>query len=351
MTDTDTTTDADTVTDTDTTTDTDTLTDTDTTTEVDVILDADDDALTDSGTDPDADGGTVTPPGGFIADHLIAKEGVLRSIPVSAINAARENLHILYCGTSHSTQVMQGMAGLVQYKTGDDTLFAFTTDGVPVAGSLDIHYNGASGTDLSNDGVDADGHTDYFHGTVEYLDNHPDVNVVMWSWCSIEGHDVQIYLDNFDELIDMYRAGGSKGRTEGNAVTFVFMSGYALGSDGDDPGAEHSPYNNAMAIRTYCEENNQFLLDYWSQDVYEYETDAYNPGESGNANVQHWNYCNAHTVGENWYQCRDWITGAVEYPAHTEDDPTYAQHLTGNRRAYAAWWIWARVAGWDGTLE
>ena len=41
----------------------------------------------------------------------------------------------------------------------------------------------------------------YFDGTVEYLNDpaHADVNVVMWSWCSIEGHDVQIYLDNFEE--------------------------------------------------------------------------------------------------------------------------------------------------------
>lgn len=343
--------DTDIVPDVDTVLDADIGTTADATTEADVVMDTDDAALTDDGADPDADGGSVTPPGGFIADHLIAKESVLRRIPDSAINAARQNLHILYCGTSHSTQVMTGMAGLVQYKTGDDTLFAFTTDGVPVPGSLDIHYNGADGTDLSADSVDGDGHTGYFRGTVTYLDSHDDVNVVMWSWCSIEDHDVQVYLDNFEELIDMYSAGGSKGRTAENAVTFVFMSGYARGSDGDDPTAEHSPYNNAMAIRAYCEEHDQFLLDYWSQDVYDYATDAYNPDESGNANVQHFNYCDSHTVGEDWYECRDWNSGAVEFPAHTEDNPTYAQHLTGNRRAYAAWWIWARIAGWDGTLE
>jgi hypothetical protein len=45
------------------------------------------------------------------------------------------------------------------------------------------------------------------------------------------------------------------------------------------------------------------------------------------------------------------ISGEVEYAAHTDENPDYLQHLTGNIRAYGAWWVWARVAGWDGVLE
>lgn len=117
----------------------------------------------------------------YIADYKVAKERVLRTIPDWAITAAKSDLHILYCGTSHSTQTVDGMRGLMQYKTGDDTKFAFTYNGVPVSGKLDIHYRGASGTDLSADGLDVNGHTGYFRGTVSYLDSHSDVNVVMWS--------------------------------------------------------------------------------------------------------------------------------------------------------------------------
>lgn len=285
----------------------------------------------------------------FIADYKVSKESVLRQIPVSYIEAAKNNLHIMYCGTSHSSQVVDGMRGLMEYKPGDDTLFAVTFNGSPVANALDIHYRPSgvySAYDLSHDSVDGDGKTDYYYRTIEYLDDsaHADVNVVMWSWCSIDGHDVQIYLDNFAALIDMYRAGGSKGRTTANEVKFVFMTGYASGSQGDTPEPPYirSPYQNHKRILDFCRSNGYFCLDYWSQDTYEYETDAYNPYEDGNTNLQHLAYTQTHTLGQDWYECRDYNTGAVSLPAHAN------QHLTGNRRAYGAWWIWARLAGWDG---
>lgn len=76
----------------------------------------------------------------FIADYSVAKESVLRSIPAKYINAAKQKLHIMYCGTSHLSQVADGMRGLMEYKKGDNTLFAVTFDGKSRAGFLDIHY-------------------------------------------------------------------------------------------------------------------------------------------------------------------------------------------------------------------
>ena len=175
---------------------------------------------------------------GYIADYTIAKESVLRSIPESAIIAAKKNHHIMYCGTTHSSQTVDGMRGLMQYKNGDDTLFGVTSDRNPLYGSCDIHYRPSGvydARDLSHDRVDGNGHTFYYYKTIEYLDSYPIRNVVMLSWCSIEDHDVLVYLNNYKDLIDMYRVGGFKERTELNAVTFVFMTGYALGSDDDAP--------------------------------------------------------------------------------------------------------------------
>jgi hypothetical protein len=200
--------------------------------------------------------------------------------------------------------------------------------------------------DLSHDSTDANGHTQYFHYTVSYLDANPDCNVVMWSWCSIQGHDVGIYLDNFAELIGMYRAGGSKGRDEDNAVDFVFMTGYSLAEgDAPEPPYQRTSYQNHKRIVDYCRANGYFCLDYWSQDTYDYGNDSYKPTENGNENAQHLAYVNSHALGTDWFHCRSFSSGSVKLPAHAN------QHLTGNRRAYAAWWIFSRIAGWDGTPE
>jgi len=296
----------------------------------------------------------------FIADYKVAKESILRSIPVEYINLAKNNLHIMYCGTSHSSQTADGMRGLMEYKTGDDSLFAVTFNGNSVSGSLDIDYRPGSpidvysASDLSHDSLDNNDHTAYFRRTVEYLDHsqHSDVNVVMWSWCSIEGHDVQIYLDNFAELISIYSAGGSKGRTVANEVKFVFMTGYARGNDGDtaEPPYIESPYQNHKRIVDFCRTNNYYCLDYWSQDTYEYETDTYKPTESGNYNVQHRAYSDSHDEGLYWFATRSYSNGNVKWPAHCDSTST-RQHITSNRRAYAAWWIWARLAGWSGNTS
>ena len=42
---------------------------------------------------------------------------------------------------------------------------------------------------------------------------------------------------------------------------------------------------------------------------------------------------NTHVEGMDWYNCT---------AAHTEP-------LNGNRKAYAAWWLWAILGGWQGT--
>jgi hypothetical protein len=40
----------------------------------------------------------------------------------------------------------------------------------------------------------------------------------------------------------------------------------------------------------------------------------------------------SHTEGVNWYDCSS----------------PHSEAVNTNMKAYAAWWLWARLAGWDG---
>ena len=82
----------------------------------------------------------------FIAGHEVARESVLRSIPIEYIHKARTTLHIAYQHTSHGTHVTRGLAGLNDYKDGDSQLFGFSYvddafgkgEPAPIPGKLDL---------------------------------------------------------------------------------------------------------------------------------------------------------------------------------------------------------------------
>ncbi|MBE9518853.1 MAG: hypothetical protein IMY68_09795, partial [Bacteroidetes bacterium] len=59
----------------------------------------------------------------YIADYSVAREEVLRSIPVDFVDKARSELVIAYQHSSHGTHVSRGVFGLQDYKSGDNQLF------------------------------------------------------------------------------------------------------------------------------------------------------------------------------------------------------------------------------------
>jgi len=287
-----------------------------------------------------------------IADHSVAKESVLRSIPKEYIDKARTTLHIAYQHTSHGTHVSRGLFGLPDYKNGDDALFGITNND-PEAGKLDFHdyaissyaAPGESASDLSAN------ETGFIQATRNFLDDesNDDINVIMWSWCNIAGHDVATnYLPGMDALLSEYGEGGSKigsgaGKRQ-HPVTFIFMTGHAnTGSNAGDG----NPKNQAELIIDHCLKNAYYCLDYYSIDTYDMGDNYWeDTGDNGNSDLYGGNFYidwqNAHELGTDWYENRSSPGGSASFGAHN------SQHITANRKAFAMWWIMARIAGWDG---
>ncbi len=136
------------------------------------------------GTDP------VTVTEAIIIDHRTVK---LTAIPSEYITAARQKLHIAYSHTSHGSQLITGMSGLVSFK---GSAYSWNNGGSD--GALDLHDYAIEG-DLGNPD-----RTTWASRTRTYLAANADVNVVMWSWCgqvtSASENDIKTYLSLMNDL-------------------------------------------------------------------------------------------------------------------------------------------------------
>jgi hypothetical protein len=263
----------------------------------------------------------------IIIDHNCA---FLEPIPVSAILQARDSLHIAYGHTSHGSQLMTGMTALAQQDTslvgykGDYYCWGDYADFDP-HDCIDIDDNFRPG-DLGHYGD-----TQWADETRYYLEEMPrsaDINVIIWSWCggcsdnTEEG--IQAYLDAMDQLEQDYPD-----------IHFVYMTGHR------DIWADETLKRNNQQIRDYCLANNKVLYDFADIESYDPDNVYFEYCDDNcdyydeNLNYQgNWadEWQNSHVEGVDWYDC---------YAAHS-------RALNGNRKAYAAWWLWCRLAGWPG---
>ncbi len=269
-----------------------------------------------------------------IIDHTCTN---INAIPRSAIEQAVQSLHIAYGHTSHGSQITEGMTGLVDFANNGGLglqlprdIFQWNQGGTN--GALDLH-------DYAMDG-DAGYYPQWVDNTRNYLGSpeagtgrgsaHPMVNVIMWAWC---GQVSGKYANG--TLTSEYLTPMSQLEQEYPGIIFVYMTGHL--DHWDDA-------NNKAAnqmIRNYCLQNKKVLYDF--ADIESYDPDVkhfefagddctYYASATGNALgnwAQEWQ--NSHVQGTDWYDC-----GA----AHSEP-------LNANRKAYAAWWLWARLSGWS----
>ena len=291
----------------------------------------------------------------LIIDH---RHTDLNRIPDVWITQAKNTLHIAYQHTSHGSQIVTGMGSLRDYPS-FGTKYDFDDAGVR-AGALDLDDYGIPGgsADLSTgDYIDANGVTPWVTATRNLLDN-PDnnhVNVIVWSWCSINGHDIPRYLTNMEILIAEYGPGGTKPRAAAHPVTFVFMTGHAEGQ-GED-GFIHAANQQ---IRQHCLTNGRVLYDFA-------DIESYNP--DGAYFYDRYMYDNldyttaANTTG-NWGA--EWIAAHIGselemlttgngvgdgYTGCTgcaHSDSPAAANINCVLKGRAFWWMLASISGWSG---
>lgn len=246
----------------------------------------------------------------LIIDHTCTNR---HSIPTAYIAAVTSNLHIAYGHTSHGSQLIDGINGL----TGFDPRFGTVPDIDESIGGYGYPYGAAD--------LNQPDYTAWEQATRLYLASHPSINVVMWSWCGGVAGATTADIDGYLSLM-------SGLERDYPQIRFVYMTGHL-----DGTGVTGTLHRNNERIRAYCRNNNKILYDFADIESYDPDGNGYlalNADDACNYTGGNWAQAwqASHTINVDWYSC------------HAE----HSEALNGNRKAYAAWWLLARLAGWGG---
>jgi hypothetical protein len=212
----------------------------------------------------------------LIIDHHCTD---LKKIPLEWINQAKANLHIGYGHTSHGGQIISGLDAIAEFY--EDGPYQYNSSGN--GGALHLFEgcgycsNGELIYDLSYE-------EEWYPSVKRYLNDHPNSNVIMYSWCDIYSHDVDYYLKRMDSLVNKFGPGGTDARTD---VSFVYMTGHANSGD-------HCQWTHEanQKIRNHCITKNRILLDF--NDIERWNPDGVYFGDGNTQGI----YTGEHNLGE-----------------------------------------------------
>ncbi|MDP4177397.1 MAG: cell wall-binding repeat-containing protein [Bacillota bacterium] len=251
----------------------------------------------------------------IIVDHKSTGLPNFRKIPSNWIDAAKDKLVIAYEHTSHGSQLVSGMTDLVGFA---GTQYSFSAD--KETNKLQLIDCPFGSANLSNPDTSS-----WNEDTEKYLKSHPEVNVMMWSWCGEVSSSTEVN-------INAYLSAMNSLENEFPNVKFVYMTGHLDGS-----GIDGNLNQRNNQIRDYVKKNNKILYDFADIESYDPDGNEYlskNATDGCDYTGGNWaiQWQDKHTLGVDWF----------------ETSTAHSQPLNGNLKAYAAWALFAKLAGWSG---
>ncbi len=246
-----------------------------------------------------------------IIDHTCTD---LAEIPGEWIETAKKSIKCYYAHTSHGEQVTAGLREIAEGNSG----YAVTIQKKILSGKA-----GAVAI-LDNPYV---GPGDYWQTkrgrwrTESIIKSFP-INISMWSWCgqaeSYSAEQVQEYLDVLDSL-----------QKACPGVVFVYMTGNA--QQGGRKGYNRYLRNNQIRrwVREHSEKK-RILFDFADLDSWWY-----------NAATSTWEQSTY-----KYFNGKEYLNIPIEHPRHHGHERAHTTLKSCRQKGKAAWWMFARLAGW-----